>query len=448
MPPFQRLLFLISLFFSIWSLFVTLPCFAAEQNEIASSTRVNMRAAAMRNSAEFHSNLNDENNVVEKLSPFRNCTGNPFFIGKESENPDTARAQGEASSWAKPSTAGNLASTLREKLAGIINLPEPLVIHRYPEERKRSKDQIAEQPTSSFNCTGNPFFSASNTITTEPSQPVRLSSIAPQPIKEDLSSKQPSHHAGQGFVVVLDPGHGGKDPGAMSKDGLIQEKDLTLDIANRVKAKIEETLPDCTVILTRYKDIFLRLEDRTFLANYMKADLFISIHCNASPEADAQGIETYFVSRSDSQKSTLAAVRENGTPLAEVADLENRLSGRIDSHKTAESVKLATTIHDRVVQELGQTVGLGRNRGIKASPLHVLLDAEMPAIMVECGFISNDSEKNKLASSEYSDLIAHALAGGSISYLKSGQKEIRPAIATAMWSRLRSIWSRDPSWSE
>ena len=153
----------------------------------------------------------------------------------------------------------------------------------------------------------------------------------------------------------------------MSKDGLLKEKDLTLDIAIRAKAKIEEALPDCTVMLTRNKDIFLELEDRTFIANSMNADLFISIHCNASSQTDAEGIETYFLSKSDSQKSVLAAARENGTPLAQVTDLENSLMYRMASYKTSESVKLATTIHDQLTQNLGQTAGFGPKQGYQGS---------------------------------------------------------------------------------
>ncbi|MGO9119352.1 MAG: N-acetylmuramoyl-L-alanine amidase family protein, partial [Desulfomonilaceae bacterium] len=141
-----------------------------------------------------------------------------------------------------------------------------------------------------------------------------------------------------------------------------------------------------------------------------------------------------------SQKSILAAARENGTPLAQVTDLENSLMDRIGGYKTIESVKLATTIHDQVTQKLGQTLGLGRNRGIKAAPLYVLLDAKMPAIMIECGFISNNSEKDKLASPEYRDSIAAGVAGGSISYLKSGQERTNTAIAANMWRRLRAMW--------
>ena len=441
MPSRQRSFVLILLFFSTWFLFTSLPCFAVEEQEIFSSTKAN-GPAADRYSAGLYSNSKGQNDVVEKLSPSRNCTGNPFFFGHNYTNPNTTRPEREASSWAKPSTAGNRAPSLQEKLAAIINLPEPLVIQRYPEKHKNSNEetQVTEQLAPSGNCTGNPFFTTAKTNVIEPSEPVRQASIGPQRIKEYRSLKQDSHNPGNGFVIILDPGHGGKDPGAVSQDGLLKEKDLTLDIAIRAKAKIEEALPDCTVMLTRNKDIFLGLEDRTFVANSMNADLFISIHCNASSQTDAEGIETYFLSKSDSQKSILAAARENGIPLTQVTDLENSLMDRMGSYKTNESVKLATAIHDQVTQRLGQTLGLGRNRGIKAAPLYVLLDAKMPAIMIECGFISNNSEKDKLASPEYRDSIADGVAGGSISYLKPGQERTNTAIAANMWRRLRAMW--------
>jgi N-acetylmuramoyl-L-alanine amidase len=441
MPSRKRSFVLILLFFSTCFLCTSLPCFAVEEQEIFSSSKVNGPAAG-RSSAELHSNSKGQNDAVEKLSPSRNCTGNPFFIGHNYANPKTTRPEGEASSWAQPSTSGNRTSTLPEKVAAILNLQEPRVIHRSPEKRKNSNDetQVTEQLAPSLNCTGNPFFTTVKTNAIEPSEPVRQASIAPQRIKEYPSLKQDSHNPRRGFVIILDPGHGGKDPGAVSKDGLLKEKDLTLDIAIRAKAKIEEALPDCTVMLTRNKDIFLELGDRTFIANSMNADLFISIHCNASSQTHAEGIETYFLSKSDSQKSVLAAARENGTPLAQVTDLENSLMYRMASYKTSESVKLATTIHDQLTQNLGQTLALGRNRGIKAAPLHVLLDAKMPAIMIECGFISNNSEKDKLASPEYRDSIARGVAGGSISYLKPGQEGIKTSIATNMWRRLRGMW--------
>ena len=108
----------------------------------------------------------------------------------------------------------------------------------------------------------------------------------------------------------------------------------------------------------------------------------------------------------------LAAVRENEMPLAEMTDFENALIDLMATSKTTESVKLATTVHDQVIRKLGRTAGIGRDRGIKAAPLYVLLGAKMPAIMVECGFISNTSDKNKLTSPEYRDSIANGLADG------------------------------------
>ena len=441
MPSRQLSFVLIVLFFSTWFLFTSLPCFAVGEQETFSAAKANGPASG-RTPVELQCDSKGQNDVVEKLSPSRNCTGNPFFIGHNYTNPNTTRPEREASSWAKPSTAGNRAPTFQEKLPATINLPEPLVIHRYPDKHKNSNDetQVTEQLAPSRNCTGNPFFTTAKTNAIEPSEPVRQTSIAPQGIKEYRSLKQDSHNPRKGFVIILDPGHGGKDPGAVSNDGLLKEKDLTLDIAIRTKAKIEEALPNCTVMLTRNKDIFLELGDRAFIANSMNADLFISIHCNASSQTDAEGIETYFLSKSDSQKSVLAAARENGTPLAQVTDLENSLVYRMASYKTSESVKLATAIHDQVTQKLGQTLGLRRNRGIKAAPLHVLLDAKMPAIMVDCGFISNNSEKDKLASPEYRDSIADGVAGGSISYLKPGQEGIKTTIATNVWRRLRAMW--------
>ena len=181
---------------------------------------------------------------------------------------------------------------------------------------------------------------------------------------------------------------------------------------------------------SRNKDTFLTLEDRTFVANSMKADLFLSIHCNSDGDPNAEGIETYFLSKSDSKKAMLAAVRENETPLAEMTDFENALIDHMATAKTTESVKLATTVHDQTMRGLGRTAGIGRDRGVKAAPLYVLLGAKMPAIMVECGFISNNSDKIKLTNPAYRDAIANGLTDGLITYLKSGLQGTRGTFAT------------------
>jgi len=355
---------------------------------------------------------------------------------------ENARPEEDASPWAQPSTSGHPTPIVSQRFDETTNVSKPVVTPRAPEARQTSQDnnEASQKLSPSQNCTGNPFFTMPKTISKPPNEPVRSAAIPPpQTTNGSLSSQQPSHGPGKGFVIVLDPGHGGKDPGAVSQDGLIKEKDLTLDIAMKLKAKIESALPNSAVALTRNKDMFLTLEDRAFVANSMKADLFLSIHCNSDAEPDAEGIETYFLSKSDSKKAMLAAVRENETPLAEMTDFENALIDHIATSKTTESVKLATTVHDQVMRKLGLTAGVGRDRGVKAAPLYVLLGAKMPAIMVECGFISNTSDKNKLTSPGYRDSIANGLADGLITYLQSSQEGVRGTFATNILQRLRGM---------
>ncbi len=419
------------------------PCAAAEAQErpsfgAASGPAVIHRAPEVRGAST------DRNDVVEKLSPSHNCTGNPFFIGPKTTFTQTARPEKNSSPWAQPSTAGHQTATVSKIFEEIKNVLKPIVTYRFPELRGSSTDQTAptEKISPSQNCTGNPFFGIPNTISNVPNEPVRRAALPPhQTTNASLSSQQPFHNPGKGFVIVLDPGHGGKDPGAVSQDGLIKEKDLTLDIALRLKAKIESSCPDSTVVLTRNKDMFLALEDRTFVANSMKADLFLSIHCNSDPDPDAEGIETYFLSRSDSRKAMLAAVRENEMPLAEMTDFENSLIDLMATSRTTDSIKLATTVHDQVMQTLGRRAVIGRDRGIKAAPLYVLLGAKMPAIMVECGFISNSADKNNLIRPEYRNVIANGLAEGLITYLKSSHEEVGGTLASNLLQRLRGIYA-------
>jgi N-acetylmuramoyl-L-alanine amidase len=383
-----------------------------------------------------------QSDFVEKLSPSRNCTGNPFFIGPKTGLTAIASPEKEASPWAQPSAAGHPAPSGPKRFEEVKNAPEPVVIRRSPEALRTSQgnNEVIQKLSPTQNCTGNPFFAIPNTISKPPSESAPRAAIPPpQSTDDSRSSRQPFRGPGKRSVIVLDPGHGGKDPGAVSQDGLIKEKDLSLDIAMKLKAKIESALPDSAVVLTRNKDAFLTLEDRTFIANSMKADLFLSIHCNSDADSSAEGIETYFLSKSDSRKAMLAAVRENDTPLAEMTDFETALIDHMASAKTTESVKLATTVHDQIMRRLGRTKGVGRDRGVKAAPLYVLLGAKMPAMMVECGFISNNSDKIKLTSPEYRETIANGLADGLITYLKSSQQGIRGTFATNILRLFRGI---------
>ncbi len=271
------------------------------------------------------------------------------------------------------------------------------------------------------NCTGNPFFRKVNKPSTDDSKPVMSASLMPNAVSDtppvartpDLTKPK------QVTTVVIDPGHGGKDAGAVSANSLVKEKDVTLDIAQRTKRKIEEQLPGAQIVMTRDNDQFVALEERSALANAVNSDLFVSIHCNADTDSSSNGLETYFLSKADSSKAAAVAARENGISISQISDLQATLLDLMITSKKAESVKLAHVVHDSVVTgPVGKTFR-GRNRGIKPAPLYVLFGATMPAIMVECGFVSNRTERQNLASLEYRDAVADGIAKGVVKYLKS-----------------------------
>ena len=224
-------------------------------------------------------------------------------------------------------------------------------------------------------------------------------------------------------TIVIDPGHGGKDPGAVSLDGKLKEKDLTLDIAKRLRKLFQERYPSFKVILTRTDDSFISLSERSAAANSQGTDVFISIHCNASTERVSRGIETYFLSKASSNKEMKLAALENGISTEKMNDLQATLLDLMVTSKKTESEQLATAVS----QGLGRVIPSERNRGIKQGPFYVLLGVKMPAILVECAFLSNDRECHKLNDSAYLNKIARGLAEGVLSYLakigESGDRE-------------------------
>jgi N-acetylmuramoyl-L-alanine amidase len=211
-------------------------------------------------------------------------------------------------------------------------------------------------------------------------------------------------------VVVIDPGHGGSETGAISAKGT-QEKELTLLLAQSLKTALEARLP-VRAVLTRTEDAQLPLTTRSALANQFKADLFISIHLNSSVGNGAQGTETYFLStKASDERAAQSAATENAgaeagtqTGAAEgdpLYDLQLILWDLAQSHHLAESQRFANLVQ----AELNQTLGL-RDRGVKQAPFRVLMGAAMPAVLVELGFLSNPSEEAKLLQPTYrADLI-------------------------------------------
>jgi len=210
--------------------------------------------------------------------------------------------------------------------------------------------------------------------------------------------------------IVIDPGHGGKDPGAIGPGGL-KEKDLTLDIALRLARLIKLTTP-YRVVLTRDRDVFLPLEERTAIANRENADLFISIHINASKRSNMKGIETYLLDFTSDREAISLAARENLVPRNRMDELRIILQDLMLTSKIKESFTLARTIQTSLVKYLKDRYRGIIDLGVKRGPFYVLFGAQMPSILVELFFLSNDQDRAHLLDTSYRERIAQALLAG------------------------------------
>jgi N-acetylmuramoyl-L-alanine amidase len=217
--------------------------------------------------------------------------------------------------------------------------------------------------------------------------------------------------------IVIDPGHGGKDPGTQISGG-IQEKDITLDIAKRLAASLEKNI-GCEVLLTRDKDVFIPLDERTAFANVNKADLFISVHVNAHKRSSVYGLETYFLNMATDESAVIVAARENATSEKNISDLQSILNDLMLNTKISESSKLAYRVQDGMMGKVKKTYKVNKSLGVKQAPFYVLIGAEMPAVLIETGFITNPTEKKRLLSDSYKNILADGIARGVNSYIKS-----------------------------
>lgn len=231
-------------------------------------------------------------------------------------------------------------------------------------------------------------------------------------------------------TVIIDPGHGGSDPGA-GGGGETVEKRLTLQLARQLKAGLERALK-VRVVLTRTADTSMSLDARSALANQYKGDLFISLHLNASPNSSARGAETYFSSfeASDTEAMRTAAV-ENKSAGDPLYDLQLMLWDLAQSRYLDQSQTLAGLMQ----AELNEALGL-RNRGVKQAPFRVLLGAAMPAVLVELGFLSNPSEQQRLLNSEYRSELTSSLVRAVSRY--KAQVERSPTTSPAAQPELSS----------
>ncbi len=217
--------------------------------------------------------------------------------------------------------------------------------------------------------------------------------------------------------IVIDPGHGGKDPGCQSKGGA-KEKDVVLRLAKTLARNLRKEL-GCEVFLTRTTDVFLSLERRTAIANIKKADLFISLHVNAHRSRKVSGLETYFLNMATDERSVMVAARENATSEKNISDLQTILNDLMLNTKINESSRLAHAVQKGMITQIDKNFKRPRDLGIKQAPFYVLIGAEMPAILVEAGFFTNPAEEKKLLNSKYRDTIAAGICKGIKSYVYS-----------------------------
>lgn len=215
-------------------------------------------------------------------------------------------------------------------------------------------------------------------------------------------------------LIVVDAGHGGRDPGAIGPHN-IQEKDVTLMLAKALATALRQKL-GVKVLLTRSDDRYLELRERTDYANRVGADLFISLHANASPSGKAYGLETYFLNLSKNNQAAEVAARENGTSLQDVGNLEAILFDLMANAKINESSRLAAEVQQAMVAGLRPHFSRIKDLGVKQGPFHVLLGATMPSVLVEAAFISHPREEKRLTSNDYQKQVAAAIVNGVKNY--------------------------------
>ncbi|MBI3797210.1 MAG: N-acetylmuramoyl-L-alanine amidase [Deltaproteobacteria bacterium] len=263
-----------------------------------------------------------------------------------------------------------------------------------------------------------------------PSEPVQAQDISagppvlsPPPSKP-LTEPLPEQGAPPRYRIMLDPGHGGKDPGAMGKGGVV-EKDVVLAISQRLGRKLAER-EQVEVLFTRTTDVFVPLEERIARANAAKADLFVSIHANASTNSELQGVETYYLNNTNDRATIRLAALENGLRPESISRDDGRaglsflLSDLIQNGKEEESIALAYHLQEAVVLRAKQRYSALHSLGVKKGPFYVLVGAHMPCVLVETAFITHPVEGKYLMSSAYQDTLAEGLFLGIVRFLRTG----------------------------
>ena len=258
----------------------------------------------------------------------------------------------------------------------------------------------------------------------------------PPPATPAATPVTPSANAAGGFSIarqlglsvsriVIDPGHGGHDPGVLGKG--LNEATLVLDVALRLE-KLLQKEQGVEVVLTRRTDVYVPLEERTEIANRQNADMFLSIHANASRNEDARGIETFYLSFASSPDAEAVAARENSASTREMHQLPDLIKAITLNNKLDESRDLANMVQDALVSNLRKSNKEIRSRGVKKAPFVVLINAAMPSVLAEISFVSNKQELTLLKTPAYRQKIAESLFAAVSKYRKSLKNQTMTAL--------------------
>lgn len=258
-----------------------------------------------------------------------------------------------------------------------------------------------------------------------PETPMPATASPPPPIEARPTA--PAANAAGGFSIarqlglsvsriVIDPGHGGHDPGTPARG--LTESQLTLDVALRLEKLLAKD-EGVEVVLTRRTDAYIPLEERTAIANRSDADLFLSIHANSSRNTAASGIETYFLSFASSPDAEAIAARENSASEREMHQLSDIIKAISLNNKLDESRDLANMVQDALMANLKKSNREVRSRGVKKAPFVVLIGAQMPSVLAEISFLTNRRELQLLKTAAYKQRIAESLYNAIVKYRKS-----------------------------
>lgn len=246
------------------------------------------------------------------------------------------------------------------------------------------------------------------------------------PAAEDLSLPAEPTRAGYSMArqlglgigrIVIDPGHGGRDPGCLGRKGT-REKTVVLDVAKR----LQKLLTDNTrleVVLTRESDILIPVEERTVIANQKRADIFISIHANANPRKNYSGVATFYLNFSRDPSVMATAARENATSTKNIGEMTDIIRKITRNSKIAESRDLAEKIQASLVGRLKTQHKSVRDHGVRGGPFWVLIGGEMPSVLVEISHLSNATEESRLRTETYRQHVARGIYDGILKYINS-----------------------------